>query len=133
VIDLDSILKQIEPSKDEKIKVNDFSMQLIKIINQMAHEKGINAEAVLLGSVAKGTWLAGKGDIDIFIKFPINTSREELKTQGLELGKKCIQIVDGNAEERYASHPYVTGILKAIKWISFPAMTSIVSMNLNLL
>jgi tRNA nucleotidyltransferase (CCA-adding enzyme) len=112
VIDLDSILKQIEPSKDEKIKVKDLSRQLIKIINQMAHEKGINAESVLLGSVEKGTWLAGKGDIDIFIKFPIKTSLEELKTRGLELGKKSIELVDGKAEERYASHPYITGILK---------------------
>jgi tRNA nucleotidyltransferase (CCA-adding enzyme) len=112
VIDLDSILNQIEPSKDEKIKVNDLSRQLIKIINQMAHEKGIKAEAVLLGSVAKDTWLAGKGDIDIFIKFPISTSPEEIKTQGLELGYKCIKIVDGTAEEHYASHPYVTGTLK---------------------
>jgi tRNA nucleotidyltransferase (CCA-adding enzyme) len=112
VIDLNSILKQIEPSKDEKTKVKDLSRQLIKIINQIAHEKGIKAEAVLLGSVAKGTWLAGKGDIDIFIKFPIKSSLEELKTQGLELGKKCIQLVDGNAEERYASHPYVTGTLE---------------------
>ena len=112
MIDLEPILKQIEPSKEEKIKVNDLSRQLIKILNQMAHEKGIKAEAVLLGSVAKGTWLAGKGDIDIFIKFPISTSLEELKTQGLKLGNKCIEIVEGDAEERYASHPYVTGNLK---------------------
>ena len=112
MINLDSILKQIQPSKDEKIKVNNLSKQIIKIINQMANEKGFEAEAVLLGSVAKGTWLAGKGDIDIFIKFPISTSLEDLKTQGLELGKKCIEILNGIEEKRYASHPYVSGILK---------------------
>ena len=34
----------------------------------------VTADAVLVGSVAKGTWLAGNADIDILIKFPLDTS-----------------------------------------------------------
>ena len=112
MIEFDSIINEIKPSKGEKTKVNELSSKLIEIINQMAQDKGFEAEAVLLGSVAKGTWMAGKGDIDIFIKFPMSTSLQDLKIQGLMLGKKSIEILEGNEEERYASHPYVTGHLK---------------------
>ena len=51
----------------------------------------VTADAVLVGSVAKGTWLAGNADIDILIKFPLETTSEYLKEYGLKIGHKCIQ------------------------------------------
>ena len=39
----------------------------------------VTADAVLVGSVAKGTWLAGNADIDILIKFPLETTNKYLK------------------------------------------------------
>lgn len=109
-IDLNTVLKAIRPTDIETKKVKDLSCRLIKIINDHATKNGINAEAVLVGSVAKDTW-QGKADIDIFIKFPLDTSKEDLKKYGLELGYKCIEIMHGRSEQRYASHPYVTGFI----------------------
>lgn len=111
-IDLDSVLEHIRPSEGEIHKVNALSSKLIKIINDFAAKEGINAEATLVGSVAKDTWLAGKADIDIFIKFPLNIVEEDLKKYGLELGHKCIETMNGKSELRYASHPYITGFIE---------------------
>ena len=61
-------------------------------------------------------------DIDIFIKFPLTTSLEDLKAQGLELAQKCIKEANGTYEERYASHPYLTGLLTVTKLILSPVI-----------
>ncbi len=114
-IDFNSILKIIKPAEEENEKVKLLSDRLINIINETAREQGIDAEAVLVGSVAKGTWLSGKADVDIFIKFPLNTSEEDLKKCGLELGSKCIEKVHGEHEFRYASHPYITGFIEGFE------------------
>lgn len=105
-----NILKRIKPKEKEKKKIYSLSNLLMDIINEKARELGIDAEAVLVGSVAKGTWISGKADVDIFIKFPIDTPLETLKEKGLYLGEQCIKKIKGRYEFRYASHPYITGI-----------------------
>ena len=83
MIDFQFILNDIEPSQDEERTVHDLSLKLMEIINTTAQKSGIDAEAVLLGSVAKNTWISSGDkedlDIDIFIKFPLNTSLDDLK------------------------------------------------------
>lgn len=115
MIDFNTILNDIEPSEENEKKVEKLSNKIIDIINFAANEKGFKAEAVLLGSVAKKTWLFSDDkddvDIDIFIKFPLNTSLEDLKVQGMELAYDCIEQIGGTYEERYASHPYLSGII----------------------
>ncbi|MCK9152491.1 CCA tRNA nucleotidyltransferase [Methanobacterium alcaliphilum] len=108
-MDFNDILMDIKPERHEEEKIQSLSKIMINYINELAQEKGINALAILVGSVAKGTWLSGKADIDIFIHFPLETPLEELKVKGLFLGHQCIKKMKGTFEERYASHPYVTG------------------------
>ena len=110
-IDYDNLLMKIKPSKKENEKVQKLSDRLIEVLNESAAELDVPVTAVLVGSVAKGTWLAGNADIDILIKFPLETSSEYLKEYGLKIGHKCIERMDGSSEERYASHPYVTGYI----------------------
>jgi tRNA nucleotidyltransferase (CCA-adding enzyme) len=109
-IDYMKILKEIKPSKSEINDVTSLSNILIRILNQLAMDENINAEVVLVGSVAKNTWF-GKADIDLFIKFPLNTSSDYLKEKGLHLGYECIKKMSGEYECRYASHPYITGLI----------------------
>lgn len=115
MIDFTTILEDIEPSENEQKNIQNLSDKLIDIINTNAHDKGFSARAVLLGSVAKNTWISSDNkedvDIDIFIKFPLSTSLEDVKAQGLELAYYCIEKVGGTYEERYASHPYLTGVI----------------------
>ena len=109
-IDYKKILEEIKPSKSEINNVKSLSNKLICILNQFAMDENINAETVLVGSVAKNTWF-GKADIDLFIKFPLNTSPNYLKEKGLRLGYECIKRMNGEYECRYASHPYITGLI----------------------
>ncbi|MDI6643474.1 MAG: CCA tRNA nucleotidyltransferase [Methanobacteriaceae archaeon] len=114
-IDYQKILRRIKPSESEYSEVNDLAVNLISIINSVAANNNIDARAVLVGSVAKDTWLAGKADIDIFIEFPLNTEESELKDKGLFLGYECIKRMQGQYELRYASHPYVTGLINGFE------------------
>ncbi|MEN6329367.1 MAG: CCA tRNA nucleotidyltransferase [Methanobacteriaceae archaeon] len=109
--DLNKVLQKIQPSLEEKAMVENLASELIKIINQEAQNQNIPAKAILVGSVAKGTRLAGKSDVDIFITFPLDCSQDYLKQKGLELGHYCIKLTESKFEERYASHPYVTGFI----------------------
>ncbi len=73
-IDYENLLKEIKPSKQEVERVKKLSEKLINILNESARMMDVTADAVLVGSVAKGTWLAGNADIDILIKFPLDTT-----------------------------------------------------------
>lgn len=111
MISFNHILDRIKPSVIEKEKVWSLSNDLICHINETAKKNDIEAEAVLVGSVAKNTWLGGKADIDIFIKFPQYIDEKDLKNKGLFLGIETIKLMGGEKELRYASHPYVTGFI----------------------
>lgn len=110
-MDFDALLNEIKPNQTEKQKVESLADSMIDFINNLAQENGIHTKAILVGSVAKNTWLSGNADIDIFLHFPLETSLAQLKEQGLYLGHECIKYMSGESEERYASHPYVTGYI----------------------
>ena len=65
------ILKEIKPKESEIKKVHEIAKDAISYINKIAKEEDINVEAKLVGSIAKGTWLSGSSDIDIFINFSL--------------------------------------------------------------
>jgi len=68
-------------------------------------KRGFEPNAILVGSVAKGTHLKNP-DIDIFLRFPKELDRDSLKKLGIEIGRAVIP--DGFA--KYAEHPYWRGI-----------------------
>jgi tRNA nucleotidyltransferase (CCA-adding enzyme) len=66
---LDRVIKKITPSKTEVEKINSvINISKEKLCSEIKKDN-INAEIVLGGSVAKGTWLRGKADIDFFVRF----------------------------------------------------------------
>ncbi|MDI6724341.1 MAG: CCA tRNA nucleotidyltransferase [Methanobacterium sp.] len=122
-IDFTKVLEVIKPTEEEEEKVRLLSNKLIDIINEIAEDNDINAEAVLVGSVAKGTWLHGKADIDVFMKFPLDIDEASLKEYGLFLGFECAKSMQGKYELRYASHPYVTGFIEGFDIDFVPCYT----------
>jgi tRNA nucleotidyltransferase (CCA-adding enzyme) len=65
----------------------------------------VDADVIQVGSTARGTWVAGDRDIDLFVRFPRDLDREELAQYGLQVGNEVLP--DGH--EEYAEHPYVNG------------------------
>jgi len=78
---------------------------LLNRANEEIKKRNLKGDAILVGSVAKGTYLKNP-DIDIFLRFPKELSKEDLKKLGIEIGKSIIP--DGFA--KYAEHPYWRGI-----------------------
>lgn len=107
-MDFSSILKEIKPTESEQLEISKMSGSILDYLTYECKNRNIDAEIFLVGSVAKGTYLKGKSDIDIFIAFPLETSTEKLKETGLILGYSCCSHFQGKASEHYASHPYVT-------------------------
>ncbi len=77
---------------------------LIERSREEMERRGFEGDAVLVGSVAKGTHLKNP-DIDIFLRFPKDLPREDLKKYGIEIGRAVIP--DGYT--KYAEHPYWRG------------------------
>ncbi len=66
---LKEVLQDLLPTKDDEKKVlGDVKSFLAELNNQIKKNK-IQAKAVLGGSYAKGTWLKGDYDVDVFVKF----------------------------------------------------------------
>ncbi len=107
-MDYNLILEDIKPTLDETKQINEVSSRIIGYLQGLCDSKNLNAEVALVGSVAKNTALKGKSDIDIFIAFPLDTDKNILKDNGLELAHMCCDEFDSDAEHHFASHPYVT-------------------------
>jgi tRNA nucleotidyltransferase (CCA-adding enzyme) len=64
---------------------------------------------ILGGSFAKGTWLAGQVDLDIFVMFDPSTPEEDFERAGLEIGREATR--GHPMGKKYAQHPYTEAIV----------------------
>jgi len=98
-----TILEKIKPKKDETEEMKNFLNELLRVAKIIASD----TEPLIVGSTGRGTWLKGDNDIDLFLLFPKNVSKEELEKKGLEYGKKITEELLGKYVIKYAEHPYV--------------------------
>lgn len=102
---IDDVAKKITPSDGARKEMNEICAQLISLIEKEIVLMGVNLTAEILGSVSRDTWLVHEKDIDVFVKFPVEFSKEDMEKTVTSLGKKILT----NPSKRYAEHPYVTG------------------------
>ena len=95
---IEKVKSEIIPQKKEEKEIKEIADKILKKAEKEVPE---GVEVMLVGSVAKGTFLVDV-DIDIFLKFPIDM---DLKKEGLDVARRIIS----NGEEMYASHPYLRG------------------------
>jgi len=98
------VLGRVSPSPARRKRVEKAAKTLLAHVLEAINDTGLPLEATLQGSVAKDTYTSTP-DIDVFVLFPESTSRKDLETVGLGIGKSVL-----GGEERYAEHPYVHGI-----------------------
>ncbi len=75
---LDKVLEKIRPDQVEVKQALDTAKSFLKKLNENLKNKKISAKAVFGGSFAKGTWLAGDYDVDIFVKFALKHKDDDL-------------------------------------------------------
>jgi tRNA nucleotidyltransferase (CCA-adding enzyme) len=107
--DLDAVVARvrdrIDPSADERQRMADATATLLSRVESATADLSVETDAIQVGSTARGTWLSGDRDIDLFVRFPPDLDRETLESYGLRVGHAVLP--DGH--EEYAEHPYVKG------------------------
>lgn len=81
--------------------------KIVARIEELAAVRGVECEPILVGSAARGTWLSGDHDLDVFIGVPEGSSL----LPALEVGR----LVGPKFEERYAEHAYVHAIFEGFE------------------
>jgi len=97
------VLKRVVPSAEEEDRLRATVEDVRARVALAVRKYGIPAEPLLVGSVAKGTHLS-QAEIDIFVLFPRETTREALEKVGLALGEFL-----EDKKRMYAEHPYTRG------------------------
>jgi len=99
------VLGRVEPAREERERLDAAVGTLIERTREAIADRPVEAEPLQVGSTARDTWLAGDRDIDLFVRFPTDLSRDKLEEYGLEVGHAVLP----EGREEYAEHPYVTG------------------------
>ncbi|MBI2583974.1 MAG: CCA tRNA nucleotidyltransferase [Candidatus Aenigmarchaeota archaeon] len=103
---LQKVLARIKPSQKEIDEVHKF-------LGRLEDEtRKLGCEGLAAGSIGKHTWLKGDHDIDWFLMFPKETSRELLEKEGLAIGRKLAKALRGKIQIKYAEHPYTRILFK---------------------
>lgn len=100
----EEVLSRVEPGEEEREENRE---RFADIRDFIADEYGRDAE--LMGSTAKGTFMAGDKDLDIFVFFDTSVGEETLEEEGLAIGEAVFEEFDGAYAVEYAEHPYTKG------------------------
>ncbi len=84
------MLERIRPQADERVHLLTVAGELIDLVNRSGRATGM-----IVGSVARDTWIRGDRDLDIFMLFPPDLTREELEDEGLTLARNIAESSGG--------------------------------------
>ncbi|MDA4120558.1 MAG: nucleotidyltransferase domain-containing protein, partial [Thaumarchaeota archaeon] len=103
----------VAPSPSETAKTAALARVLLTKTRKAA-KRFPEARGVLLGgSFAKGTWLQGNNDLDIFVKIDPSTPGEEFERIGLEIGTLATRGYPRG--KKFAQHPYTEATVDGVR------------------
>ena len=102
----DAVLVRLRPTEEERTHVCGLAKRLLAAIAQSG-----KAEGMVVGSVARNTWVRGDRDLDIFMLFDPALSREALEAEGLALARSIAGSFTDRYHEKYAEHPYINATI----------------------
>ncbi|MBI4017589.1 MAG: CCA tRNA nucleotidyltransferase [Candidatus Aenigmarchaeota archaeon] len=117
---LSDALHEIVPGAEEREAVRRLQDKILTRAFAVVKNR-YSIEPVFCGSIAKGTWLAGTKDIDLFLIFQERVVREELERIGMEVAKSITEGLGGRWEVAYAEHPYLRAEIEGHKIDIVPA------------
>lgn len=115
------VLDRIKPKPDEYRKVVNTYRYIEKVISETLRRYGVKADITLQGSIAKDTWLSGEYDLDIFILFPGNWSKEMIRERAFKIIVEAAKKI-GRYRISYAEHPYVKVFINGVEADLVPAI-----------
>ncbi len=118
----EEVLKEIKPKPEEEEKLKSIYRMVREASESVLRERRIDAVVSLQGSVAKGTWISGDVDLDVFILFPKNLGGKWIREKALEILVSIAEHGGWEFQARYAEHPYITMIIEGVKVDLVPAL-----------
>ncbi|HXW67533.1 MAG TPA: CCA tRNA nucleotidyltransferase [Thermoplasmata archaeon] len=111
------VAERIAPAPELLERVARVRADLVRRVEAAARERGSPlVRALVAGSAARGTFLADRLDLDLFLLFPPELSRDRLREEGLALGRAVLS----RPETRYAEHPYLRGEFEGFRVDAVP-------------
>lgn len=102
-----------EPSPSEERRITAVAQDAKALVDKYVASLGDVVEVVFGGSFAKGTWLHGDADIDIFFKVRPSVAVEKFEELGRTVGLKALK--GHQPRLRYSDHPYVEAFVKKVR------------------
>lgn len=110
---LDQARKIAIPTRQEEEKIRKTAEELVELVKKEAVKNSEVTTVELGGSYAKGTWLKGTLDLDIFVKIKKETSVEQFEAIGKKIGFDSMKKFSPYV--RYSEHPYVEAEIRNTK------------------
>ena len=108
---------RLAPSPDFLSRVAAVRDELVRRVEAEARARSSPlVRALVAGSAARGTFLADRLDVDLFLLFPPDLPRDRLREEGLALGRAVLS----KPETRYAEHPYLRGEFEGFRVDAVP-------------
>jgi len=105
----EDVLLNLRPTREEQEHLRDLAERLLGAIRESGR-----AEGMVVGSIARNTWVKGDRDLDIFMLFDPHLSREQLEEDGLALARSIAGLFTDRFCEKYAEHPYINAIIEDV-------------------
>jgi tRNA nucleotidyltransferase (CCA-adding enzyme) len=105
----EQVLGRIRPGPEEREHVARVAGQVLEVARTIG-----GAEAMIVGSVARDTWIHGDRDLDLFLLFDPSLTRQDLEEKGLALAKEIAAKLGAPYIQKYAEHPYINAIVDGL-------------------
>ncbi len=102
----DVVLTTLRPTLAEREHVCGIAKRLLEAIARSG-----KAQGMVVGSIARHTWVRGDRDLDVFMLFDAGLSREQLEEEGLALARTIAAEFSTKYHEKYAEHPYINAVI----------------------
>ncbi|HKT22159.1 MAG TPA: nucleotidyltransferase domain-containing protein, partial [Nitrososphaerales archaeon] len=110
---LEAARRMAVPTREDAAIVDFIARNMLSKTRSAASRSPQTRGALLGGSYAKGTWLPGHVDLDIFVRFDPSMPVDDFERIGLEIGASATKGYPTG--KLYAQHPYTEATIDGIR------------------
>lgn len=110
---LSSAAKLVRPSSEEEERIGKLARSLLARTERSAARFPETRGVLIGGSYAKGTWLPGHVDLDVFVKLDPSTPEADFERIGLRIGESATRGYPTG--KKFAQHPYTEAIVQGVR------------------
>jgi tRNA nucleotidyltransferase (CCA-adding enzyme) len=103
------VLEKIRPRRREHNHIWEVACELVETVDESGEARGM-----VVGSVARDTWITGDRDLDVFMLFDPALPRADLEHRGLDLARQIAGRFGDGMREKYSEHPYINTTIRGL-------------------